>query len=170
METRYCCSGEVKQAYIVTSASMSNPALPTIKTRFLIISDTHNFESDEDESSPFRLPVPKVDVALHCGDLTHRGGACSYKIAMEMLGAIDAELKVVIAGNHNLDLDKPYWNTHLSGDDRPEDHARAIRVMTGQVAAKNGVTYLEEGTYRFQLTDGAGFAIHVSPYSPEFCD
>lgn len=79
-------------------------ASQTVLTTFLIISDTHNFQFD-DAVGPFRLPLPKVDVVLHCGDLTHCGGAASYKKALQMLSAIDAELELVIAGNHDLDLD-----------------------------------------------------------------
>lgn len=76
--------------------------------RFLVISDTHDFEFGTD-SRAFALPVPKADVVLHCGDLTNVGGSSSFKIALKMLGAIDAVKKLVIAGNHDLDLDKEYW-------------------------------------------------------------
>lgn len=63
----------------------------------------------------------KVDVVLHCGDLTNCGGLATYKKALKMLHALNAELKLVISGNHDLDLDKTYWNTHLEDGDKPED-------------------------------------------------
>lgn len=142
----------------------------SVSTRFLIISDTHDFEFGDDASGLLQLPLPKVDVVLHCGDLTHCGGSSSYKKALRMLGAIDAELKLVIAGNHDLDLDESYRNTHLDEDDEPEDHAHAIEIMTGPLAAEAGVTYLAEGIYTFTLNNGASFTLYASPYSPDFCD
>ena len=144
----------------------------TVSARFLVLSDTHNFEFENNEtaSAPFSLPLPKVDVVLHCGDLTHCGGTSSYKKALKMLGAIDAELKLVIAGNHDLELDKDYWNNHLDEDDEPDDHSRAVEVMKGRLAEEAGVTYLNEGIYTFVLENGAKFVIYASPYSEAFCD
>ena len=144
-------------------------ASSTILTSFLVMSDTHNFEFG-DTSAHSQLPLPKVDVVLHCGDLTHCGGSSSFKKALKMLGAIDAELKLVMAGNHDLDLDKRYWTRHLDEGDEPEDHDRAVNVMRGELAAQAGVTYLNEGTHTFTLRNGANFVIYASPYSPAFCD
>lgn len=78
---------------------------------FLIISDTHGLDIHENEAHPFCLPLPKVDVLLHCGDLTQVGGHGPFRKALKMLGEIDAELKLVIAGNHDLELDGEYWRS-----------------------------------------------------------
>ena len=87
-----------------------------------------------------------------------------------MFSNIDAELKLVIAGNHDLDLDKDYWSKHLIYNRSMEDHKRAIEVMTGPAAQKAGIAYLEEGMYSFELRNGARFTVYASPYQPEFCD
>jgi predicted phosphodiesterase len=79
-------------------------AINRIPTRSLILSDTHNF-SFTDALGPFKLPVSKADVILHCGDLTEVGGLASYRKALKMLHAIEAELKLVIAGNHERDIE-----------------------------------------------------------------
>jgi hypothetical protein len=147
----------------------------TITTKFLIISDTHNFEFDGSAatSHPLQLPTPKADVLLHCGDLTHCGGVSSFKKTLKMLGSIDAELKLLIPSNHDLELDKRYWETQTDHDgnpEDPEDRALAIKVMTGPLATEAGVTYLNEGTHSFTLRSGASFSIYVSPYTPAFCD
>ena len=152
---------------------MSQSASSNLLTRFLIISDTHNFQFTDNAgtANPFRVPIPKVDVLLHCGDLTHYGGIDdSYQKALQMLGSIDAELKLVIAGNHDVDLDKTYCKPRLSEEKNREAHKAAIRTMTGPRAAQAGVTYLEEGTYTFTLKNGVTFTIYASPYSPEFCN
>ncbi|CZT52275.1 related to metallophosphoesterase domain-containing protein 2 [Rhynchosporium secalis] len=146
-----------------------------ISTRFMIVSDTHDFAFGDAEKYDglFKLPTPKVDVLLHCGDLTIRGGLPSYKKFLKMLGSIDAELKLVIAGNHDLDLDGDYWARKHSSDDEEEDlaqHEKAVELMTGPMAKEAGVTYLVEGMHTFTLKSGAIFRIFTSPYQPEFCD
>ena len=163
-----------------------------VPTKFLVISDTHNFEFNDDEERPLRLPTPKADVLLHCGDLTHCGGASSYVKLLKMLGSIDAELKLVIAGNHDLDLDEVYWKAYCGKEDSscyrvdqdlsleaqssqevdtddPEDYDLAVKTMTGPLAKEAKVTYLNKGTHSFTLKNGARFSIYVSPYTPEFC-
>ncbi|KAG9741506.1 Metallo-dependent phosphatase, partial [Aureobasidium melanogenum] len=146
--------------------------MSAINTSFLIISDTHGLDIHENTAHDFRLPLPKVDVLLHCGDLTQVGGHGAFRNALKMLGEIDAELKLVIAGNHDLELDKDYWLTHLDkdGGDEPEEHDQAVAIMQGLLTKEAGVTYLEEGTHTFTLKNGASFSIFVSPYSPAFGD
>jgi len=138
----------------------------TVLTRFLVISDTHNFQFGDGAkvSGHFRQPVPKADVLLHCGDLTQVGGLSAYRKVLSFLGSIDAELKVIIAGNHDLSLDGEYWATD------PDEHAQAMELMKGPLAAEAGVTYLEEGLHKFTLKNGAKFTIYTSPYQPEFGD
>lgn len=148
---------------------------PTIATKFLIISDTHNFVFGDNvvSSQSLQLPTPKADVLLHCGDLTQVGGVTSFKKALKMLGSIDAELKLVIAGNHDLELDKTYWETQRNEagvPENPKDHDLAVETMTGPVAVKAGVSFLDEGTHSFTLKSGAKFTIFVSPYTPVFGD
>ena len=143
----------------------------TVSTRFLVISDTHNFEFEDGETSKFsQKSLPKTDVVLHCGDLTQCGGLSAYKNILNMLRSIDAELKLVIAGNHDLSLDGEHWQTHLDEHDDPDGHSHAIEIWTGELAAEAGVTYLVEGTYSFTLSSGAKFRLYASPYTPQFCD
>ena len=147
----------------------------TIATKFLIISDTHNFEFSDDagDYQQLQLPTPKADVLLHCGDLTDVGGVASFTKALTMLGRIDAELKLVIAGNHDLQLDQVYWTARGEREGSLtdlEEHHQAVMVMTGPLAAEAGVMFLDEGTHSFTLKSGATFTIYVSPYTPAFCD
>ncbi|OQO11793.1 hypothetical protein B0A48_03520 [Cryoendolithus antarcticus] len=139
-----------------------------VHTSFLIISDTHNFEAaTAEEGCPLAQKMPRVDVLLHCGDLTQVGGLSAYKKALKLLASIDAELKLVIAGNHDLSLDGEYWATHLDEDDDPNEHDEAIEIMTGKLAKEAGVTYLMEGTHHFTLSNGAAFSLFASPFQPE---
>ncbi|KAH0370145.1 Metallo-dependent phosphatase, partial [Aureobasidium melanogenum] len=107
--------------------------MSAINTSFLIISDTHGLAIHGNTAHDFHLPLPKVDVLLHCGDLTQVGGQGPYRNALKMLGEIDAELKLVIAGNHDLELDKDYWLTNLDeeGGDESGEHDQAVAIMKG---------------------------------------
>ncbi|KAL8799470.1 MAG: hypothetical protein Q9182_005875 [Xanthomendoza sp. 2 TL-2023] len=144
-----------------------------VPTRFIILSDTHNFEFSDKSSQPLQLPTPKADVLLHCGDLTEVGGVSSFQKAINMIASFDAELKLVIAGNHDLELDKTFWEARRgdeSGRENPEAHEMAVKAMIGPLAVDAGVIFLNEGTHSFTLKNGATFSIYASPYTPVFCD
>lgn len=47
--------------------SQTEKMAPTPKTTFMVLSDTHNLESIDDlKSTASPVPMPKVDVLLHC--------------------------------------------------------------------------------------------------------
>lgn len=134
------------------------------KTRVLIVSDTHSTDYNPEEAKrPFRKPLPKADVLLHCGDLTMIGHLEEYKKAIEMMRNIDAELKLVIAGNHDISLDSDYFERegmrmHRQKWDRGCSK-KALEMWKGDHAKSAGITYLEEGTYEFKLSNGAKFSV-----------
>ena len=143
----------------------------TVPVRFLIISDTHTQPLDYETSArAFRHPLPKADVLLHCGDLTTVGNPEEYEETLRMLSAIDAELKLVIAGNHDLTLDRNYRNKSYSVEEERERQDKAYEIWTGAQARKAGVTYLDEGHYTFSLKNGAFFSVYASQYTPAFCN
>lgn len=130
------------------------------QVRFLILSDTHSAELPD--------KIPPCDVVLHCGDLTEDGTPESISKAITSMGSIEAELKLVIAGNHEISLDNEYF---VSEGGSAEDLQKAHSIVSANptsVATKNGVTFLEEGTYTFTLKSGASFTLYASPYTPVF--
>ncbi|MCJ1399221.1 hypothetical protein MMC11_002423 [Xylographa trunciseda] len=163
-----------------------------IKTRFCVISDTHNcvpFPSSDTQHA-YRLPLPHADVLLHAGDLTIVGQLREYRVILDALKAADAELKIVIAGNHDLSLDEDYMKLATKGQRRTMGTEMEVRkakdMWTGEEARTAGIVYLEEGTSTFELKNGAKFTlyeempsfdnlglmlpqIYTSPYTPEFC-
>ena len=68
------------------------------------MSDTHDLLPSSETS--FRQPTEEVDVILHCGDLTEIGTPASIEAGIKMLGSLKAELKLLIAGNHEVSLDR----------------------------------------------------------------
>jgi Icc-related predicted phosphoesterase len=132
--------------------------------RFLVISDTHSIW-------PYTLgcPAPPCDVLIHCGDLTQVGGLSAYKKAMRDIQTVDAELKLIIAGNHNLDLDDQWVRKNAEDGEEEgdaEDSRRCVEFMMS--LEKEGVYYPEEGRHDFKLKDGRQFNVWASPYTPEF--
>ena len=91
-----------------------------------------------------------------------------------MLRKIDAELKLVIAGNHDITLDPSYYQAqgpHIDKADYKDDIARkALQLLRGRKALQAGVTLLHEGTHAFRLQTGATFNVYASPYYPAFGD
>jgi 3',5'-cyclic AMP phosphodiesterase CpdA len=71
----------------------------TTAVKYLIVSDTHDAEMN-------LLPC---DVLLHCGDLTEDGSPSSLRKALQSIGKAKAELKLVIAGNHEISLDEQFY-------------------------------------------------------------
>jgi hypothetical protein len=119
---------------------------------------------------------PRADVLLHSGDLTMVGTMHEYRGALAMLKAIDAELKLVIAGNHDLSLHGDFYRTfgsklskRLQKGHYDEGMAQqAIELWTGPEAKEAGVTYLTEGLHEFDLSNGARLKIYASAWQPDF--
>ncbi|KAL1305084.1 hypothetical protein AAFC00_002018 [Neodothiora populina] len=91
-----------------------------IKTRILIISDTHSrpLQNDYPHDPPraFREPLPDADVLIHCGDMTMTGSVPDYNATLDVLRASSAPLKLVIAGNHDLSLEEKWMSNHREKD------------------------------------------------------
>ena len=153
----------------------------TIPTRILIISDTHNKiplpPDDEAVSSciykPFGCPLPKADVLIHCGDLTMNGRDAEHENAIKLINSIDADLKIVIPGNHDITLDREYYieypNLHAAGTPYSEATLEYIYNLYNSPRARQaGIRYLVEGVATFKLKNGANFNVYASAYQPEF--
>jgi predicted phosphodiesterase len=144
-----------------------------IKTRICMISDTHTCPPNPPThtSNPYRYPLPKADVLLHAGDITKVGRKIEHEAMISMLRDADAELKIVIAGNHDITLDPEYYARMGPRRHRPplEDPAEIRELWVGEDARKAGIIYLDEGVRTFTLSNGAQFTLYASPYQPEYC-
>ncbi|KAL5052276.1 hypothetical protein BDW71DRAFT_8233 [Aspergillus fruticulosus] len=117
----------------------------TTRTRLLLLSDTHTTTPSPAHSSsasgfpptPYRHPLPAAHILLHAGDITKVGLASEHKAMLELLKSHPAELKIVIAGNHDITLDEEYYNRvgwlrHRYRDASGRDHLAALpRSTTG---------------------------------------
>ncbi|KAL8801930.1 MAG: hypothetical protein Q9200_006766 [Gallowayella weberi] len=76
------------------------------RTRFVCVSDTHNAAPD----ASFKLPAGHV--LIHAGDLTNRGKYTKLRKTFNWIEKADFEVKVVIAGNHDITLDPAFYEQH----------------------------------------------------------
>lgn len=127
----------------------------------LILSDTHN-----DWPYTASNPAPKVDIFIHCGDLTQCGGLPSSKRAMDNINSVDAELKLFIAGNHNVDLDPVWLQAYGEDEDDIQNGAKCLSLVKSQKV--HGTHYLDEGLYLFTLRDERPFKVYATPFTPKF--
>lgn len=116
----------------------------------LVISETHNRWPHSSEYLSLN-----ADIFIHCGDLTQYGDLPSFQRAIDNIKLVDAELKLVIAGNHDVDLD-PRW---LQGFAEDEDDVGigAISCLLMKSQQEYDVYYLDERTHSFPLKDGRSF-------------
>ncbi|CAJ0539002.1 Ff.00g068330.m01.CDS01 [Fusarium sp. VM40] len=142
----------------------------TVKTRFLVISDTHGSED-------FRTPLDPADVAIHCGDLTQESKLDEFQETLRFLKQLDASLKLVIAGNHDFTLDTPVFERKIAEagpleqtlvDQEYGVFGQARRLLDD--AADDGIVFLDEGVHHFDLANGAHLTVFASPYTPSTND
>ncbi|GIJ84480.1 hypothetical protein Asppvi_003327 [Aspergillus pseudoviridinutans] len=146
----------------------------TIKTRLLLISDTHSKPPHLPPSPhPYRHPLPKANILIHAGDLTTIGSLTEHKTTLSVLQAADAELKLVIAGNHDITLDEEYYAALPTSSFRTrggrEDVSAVKQLYCSDEAHAAGIRYLDEGMHNFTLSTGATLSVYASPYTPAFC-
>ncbi|KAF2114479.1 ser/Thr protein phosphatase [Lophiotrema nucula] len=128
------------------------------KTRFVLISDTHN-------QTP---KLPKGDVLIHAGDLTNQGSYSELKKTVQWLEKTDFEAKIVIAGNHDTTLDEPFYHKNCASFKwpKPQDPQACRSLLTESTS----ITYLENQAATMFLNSSSGpqtcFKVFGSPSTP----
>lgn len=144
-------------------------ALPNIKTRFLIISDTHGMEF-----SPEDKPLKRADVAIHCGDLTNGSTFDEFRSAIRLLSAVDAPLKLVIAGNHDFTMDIFAFEKKVAEATPSLDPDLVVKEYGAHGEARGlfqemkeeGIVFLDKGSHRLTLENSALLTVYASPCTP----
>jgi Calcineurin-like phosphoesterase len=145
----------------------------TMKTSFLILSDTHgnSFHSGGE-------PLQNADVAIHCGDLTDGSQLEEFRTTIQLLQAINARLKLVIAGNHDFTMDIPAFKKKVAEATPalgPELVAKAYgrpgeASQLFEEARNAGIIFLDQGSHTFKLENGVLLTVYASPYTPALGD
>jgi multisite-specific tRNA:(cytosine-C5)-methyltransferase len=142
--------------------------MASIKTRVLVLSDTHGDDL-------IHKPTGTYDVAIHCGDLTEESKLDEFRVALDTMLSIQAPLKLIIAGNHDFSMDVPVLANKLADNTTAEDadlvkrtygdFGEAHALFETDAAKAAGVRFLDEGNYTFDLANGASLSIYASPYT-----
>jgi Icc-related predicted phosphoesterase len=146
----------------------------SVKTRILVLSDTHSaLPFPTSEQRPYRWPLPKADVLLHAGDLTGNGQLAQHQRALELIRGVEAELKIIIPGNHDLTLHHEYYHQYpYEHGPEPKYDDKTLQAIqdlyTGEEARATGIVYMVEGVRTFTLSSGATFTVYASAWQPEF--
>eukprot|EP00947_MAST-08B_sp_MAST-8B-sp1_P005509 g5509.t1 len=149
----------------IADMSSSSPpeGLPPKKpgwARFVCISDTHGMDGKMDPAS-----IPDGDVLIHAGDFTNTGEKRQVLALSEFFAKLPHEHKIVIAGNHDVTFDPPYYEQKWKRFHRKPYDAAACR------AALTNCTYLEgEAAAVTVSSNGSTYKFYGAPWQPEFCD
>ena len=109
-----------------------------VKTRFLILSDTHGVGYDLDQR-----PLQYADVAIHCGDLTEGSQLAEFRTSIQLLKDINAPLKLVIAGNHDFTLDIPAFRKKVD-EARPVLEPDLVKEAYGDYGEVRRILTMQE--------------------------
>ena len=107
-------------------------------TRLVCISDTH---------SSYGFSVPHGDILIHAGDFTETG---RYEEMVQYLSWLktlkEFRLKVIIAGNHDVTLDRPFYENTKRRFHTPKEDTEAIQKMfhDPELRINYGIIYLQD--------------------------
>lgn len=140
----------------------------TGKVRFVLVSDTHSCPS-------WNKAIPDGDVFIHAGDLTLGGTKEQIEVTYRKIKNLPHKIKLVIAGNHDLGMDKDFMARHSnkmkrhgSGVNR-SNQALLRRMWNSREATAAGLIFLDHEATTINIR-GRAFNVFGSPYSPEFFD
>lgn len=138
-----------------------------IKTRILVISDTHGLQFTKQP----RLDA--IDAVIHCGDLTEHSLLSEFHETIRLLQQIDVPLKLFIPGNHDFTLDDAAFAKIAEASRMPEDLLAkaygakgAARKLWDEAAQDGKIVLLDEGEHTLMLANGATLKVYASPYTP----
>ncbi|KAF9108508.1 hypothetical protein BGX27_008326 [Mortierella sp. AM989] len=124
--------------YLVPNVPPNKPAPNWL--RMVCISDTHN------TTDANNYPIPEADILVHAGDFTKMGTIAQIdQFVSWMKSLTHIPLKVIVAGNHEVILDKEFYeknwkNFHTS----KEDHQAAVDKLK---SAGHGIVYLDNESF-----------------------
>jgi hypothetical protein len=121
--------------------------------RLVCISDTHNQHD--------KINLPEGDVLIHAGDWTGTGTQKQVINFIRWFASQPHKHKVLIAGNHELTMDLPYYQVNWQRF-HPKQPLPS-RDIKSYVLREAGIHYLEDS---YTILDGYKF--YGSPYTPTF--
>ncbi|ODH38878.1 hypothetical protein ACO22_02112 [Paracoccidioides brasiliensis] len=134
-----------------------------VRIRIVCVSHTHGYGPQD---GAFKLP--KSDVLIHAGDLSNQGTLSELRKAKEWIESADFEVKIVIAGNHDITLDSNFYGLHWQSfhNQKPESSNECKDLFS-----KSSIIYLdhESAVIRLSRPDGPRSKFKIFE-SPSHCD
>jgi predicted phosphodiesterase len=116
-------------------------AYAELSTRIVCISDTH---------SSYDFTLPHGDILLHAGDITRKGNCSELERFLSWLKTLtEFRLKIIIAGNHDVALDKTFYETNWQRfHTEKQDNGRIINMFNDPTLRNDyGIVYLQDETF-----------------------
>lgn len=106
------------------------------------------------------------------GDITEMSTWPEFERVVNRFASIQADLKLVIAGNHDWSLDgahkKSRRDQYVMKNQGRRGLKDAVKEAVMDLFKKNNIRYLEEGQHHFELANGARLSVYASPWTPNF--
>lgn len=115
-------------------------------TRLVCISDTHSL---------YDFTLPRGDILIHAGDFSQTG---KYEEVVQYLRWLktlkEFRLKVIIAGNHDITLDQPFYEKTKRRFHPMKEDSEAIQKMIRDPTLRTdyGIIYLQDQSFVDPLT------------------
>ncbi|CAE6941889.1 Mpped1 [Symbiodinium sp. CCMP2592] len=145
---------EPSRVFVADGRTGSSPPLLQGHLRFVCLSDTHG------QHRELSSRLPPGDVLLHAGDFSTDGSLEEVLDFAAWIRSLPYAHKLLIAGNHDLPMDKAYRGGKAK---QKASHVRA--AFLAALAEGDGVTYLEDSEVEI-----GGIRIYGTPWQPEFMD
>ncbi len=121
-------------------------AYAKLSTRVVCISDTHS-------TGEFNLP--NGDILIHAGDLSRKGGHNELEQVLSWFKSLtNFRLKIIIAGNHDITLDKTFYVNHWRRfHSKQQDSEQIINMFNDpKLRDEYGIIYLQDQTFVDPIT------------------
>ncbi|KAF8610194.1 Metallo-dependent phosphatase [Ceratobasidium sp. AG-I] len=129
-------------------------------TRFVCISDTHRKQT----------PMVDGDVLIHAGDFS--SFTTGFRPCLDWIKGLSHSQKILIAGNHEFNLDERCVNSYYSRNDLEvrAELEEDRNMLRDQSAIDAKLTYLEAESASIpgEPSSDKRWRVYGSPYTPEF--
>ncbi|CAE7759419.1 Mpped1, partial [Symbiodinium sp. CCMP2456] len=145
---------EPSRVFVADGRTGSSPPLLQGHLRFVCLSDTHG------QHRELSSRLPPGDVLLHAGDFSTDGSLEEVLDFAAWIRSLPYAHKLLIAGNHDLPMDKSY-----RGGKAKQKASQVRAAFLAAFSEGDGVTYLEDSEVEI-----GGIRVYGTPWQPEFMD
>jgi Icc-related predicted phosphoesterase len=117
--------------------------------KIVCLSDTHNNHGEIDF-------LPEGDVLIHTGDFTNTGKYNEVLSFVDWFCKLNFRYKILVAGNHEITLDEPFYETHWKKFHKKKQNPKKIK----ELITSSDIIYLENTSVTIE-----GIKFYGSPYT-----